>query len=44
MGAGQHRCSIGTSEPFGEDWMLQPWADCPVSTNELIGEDSLGDH
>ena len=29
---------------FGEDLMLSPWADCLVSTNELIGEDSLDDH
>ena len=42
MGADWHRCSIGTNEPV---WrgpiMLQPWADCRTSTNELIGEDSL---
>ena len=29
---------------FGKDWLLQPWADCPASTSELIGEDSLGSH
>ena len=41
MGADWHRCSIGTNEPV---WrgpiILQPWADCRTSTNELIGEDS----
>ena len=25
---------------FGEDWMLQPWADYLLSTSELFGEDS----
>ena len=24
--------------------ILQPWADCLASTNELFGEDSLGSH
>ena len=33
--------------PVSQFWrgpILQPWADCPASTSELIGEDSLGGH
>ena len=36
--------STNISEPLWRGLGAVPWADCPASTNELIGEDSLGDH
>ena len=44
MGASLAQGSISTSEPLWRGLDAVPWADCPVSTNELIGEDSPGNH
>ena len=40
MGTGQHRGGTGTSEPdLARTSCSLPWADCSISTSELIGED-----
>ena len=44
MGTGLAQGSTGTSEPVWRGPGVVPWADCPASTSELIGEDSLGGH
>ena len=41
MGASLTWGSTSTNEPdLTKDQLLLPWADCNVSINELIGEDS----
>ena len=44
MGAGWHRCSTSTSEPFWRGLGAVALGGLPRSTSELIGEDSLGNH
>ena len=44
MGAGWHRCSTSTSEPFWRGLGAAALGGLPRSTSELIGEDSLGNH
>ena len=40
MGPGLAQGSTGTSEPLWRGPGAVPWADCTVSSSELIGEDS----